>query len=208
MLIIDTVAAITTMHVICIVIVPIKKLNYPLYLDDDVFTLLQCPSDTINKAKFMKYTGLGTFLFAFYTLTCYKCYTTKYSFPVTTGKGKNAKPVADQPCWFDLKRNDCAKCKPGGVQCGAPMEKVTTQCICICDCICSCVCKLFSYCICSGARARSQRRDVREFLSSSTLAHPPASPATGILRGNSPTSPSPSSTPTLSTSSASSAPGV
>merc|ERR1712142_700549 len=38
-------------------------------------------------------------------------------------KGKNAKPVADQPCWFDLKRNDCAKCKPGGVQCGAPMEK-------------------------------------------------------------------------------------
>ena len=143
MLIIDTVAAITTMHVICIVIVPIKKLNYPLYLDDDVFTLLQCPSDTINKAKFMKYTGLGTFLFAFYTLTCYKCYTTKYSFPVTTGKGKNAKPVADQPCWFDLKRNDCAKCKPGGVQCGAPMEKVTTQCICICDCICSCVCKLY-----------------------------------------------------------------
>ena len=126
MLIIDTVAAITTMHVICIVIVPIKKFNYPLYLDDDVFTLLQCPSDTINKAKFMKYTGLGTFLFAFYTLTCYKCYTTKYSFPVTTGKGKNAKPVADQPCWFDLKRNDCAKCKPGGVQCGAPMEKVTT----------------------------------------------------------------------------------
>ena len=44
---------------------------------------------------------------------------------MTTGKGKNAKPVADQPCWFDLKRNDCAKCKPGGVQCGAPMEKVT-----------------------------------------------------------------------------------
>jgi len=58
----------------------------------------KCPADTINKAKFMKYT-------------------------VTTGKGKNAKPVADQPCWFDLKRNDCAKCKPGGVQCGAPMEK-------------------------------------------------------------------------------------
>ena len=70
------------------------------------------------------------------------------------------------------------------------------HCICICDCICSCVCKLYSYCICSGARARSQRRDVREFLSSSTLAHPPASPATGILRGNSPTSPS----STLSTS--------
>merc|ERR1712115_979 len=58
----------------------------------------KCPADSINKAKFMKYT-------------------------VTTGKGKNAKPVADQPCWFDLKRNDCAKCKPGGVQCGAPMEK-------------------------------------------------------------------------------------
>ena len=58
----------------------------------------KCPADTINKAKFMKYT-------------------------YTTGKGKNAKPVADQPCWFDLKRNDCAKCKPGGVQCGAPMEK-------------------------------------------------------------------------------------
>ena len=80
MLIIDTVAAITTMHVICIVIVPIKKFNYPLNLDDDVFTLLQCPSDTINKAKFMKYTGLGTFLFAFYTLTCYKCYPTNISF--------------------------------------------------------------------------------------------------------------------------------
>merc|ERR1712013_407382 len=58
----------------------------------------KCPADSINKAKFMKYT-------------------------VTTGKGKNAKPVADQPCWLDLKRNDCAKCKPGGVQCGAPMEK-------------------------------------------------------------------------------------
>merc|ERR1711963_820164 len=58
----------------------------------------KCPADSINKAKFMKYT-------------------------VTTGKGKNAKPVADQPGWFDLKRNDCAKCKPGGVQCGAPMEK-------------------------------------------------------------------------------------
>ena len=28
---------------------------------------------------------------------------------------------------FDLKRNDCAKCKPGGVQCGAPMEKVDNQ---------------------------------------------------------------------------------
>jgi len=57
-----------------------------------------CPADSINKAYFMKYT-------------------------VTTRKGKNPKPVADQPCWFDLKRNDCAKCRPGGVQCGAPMEK-------------------------------------------------------------------------------------
>ena len=28
---------------------------------------------------------------------------------------------------FDLKRNDCAKCKPGGVQCGAPMEKVDNR---------------------------------------------------------------------------------
>merc|ERR1711974_32708 len=94
----------------------------------------KCPSDTINKAKFMKYT-------------------------VTTGKGKNAKPVADQPCWFDLKRNDCAKCKPGGVSAVLLWK--------------------------SGARARSQRQDVREFLSSSTLAHPPASPATGILRASS-----------------------
>ena len=32
---------------------------------------------------------------------------------------------------FDLKRNDCAKCKPGGVQCGAPMEKVYNQIICM-----------------------------------------------------------------------------
>ena len=73
------------------------------------------------------------------------------NFSVTTGKGKNAKPVADQPCWFDLKRNDCAKCKPGGVQCGAPMEKVTTVLPYLClrfqtvfviefaNCVCICV---------------------------------------------------------------------
>ena len=28
---------------------------------------------------------------------------------------------------FDPKRNDCAKCKIGGVQCEAPMEKVYNQ---------------------------------------------------------------------------------
>ena len=28
---------------------------------------------------------------------------------------------------FDPKRNDCAQCKPGRVQCGAPMEKVYNQ---------------------------------------------------------------------------------
>ena len=66
--------------------------------------------------------------------------------PVTTGKGKNAKPVADQPCWFDLKRNDCAKCKPGGVQCGAPMEKVTTIFVFVFSHrICICVFKLYFY---------------------------------------------------------------
>merc|ERR1712200_333472 len=42
---------------------------------------------------------------------------------VTTGKFGDAKPVADQPCRFDRTRNDCARCKPGRVQCPPPMEK-------------------------------------------------------------------------------------
>jgi len=40
------------------------------------------------------------------------------------GKGKDKLvPVADQPCWWDLSRSDCAKCLPGGVQCGFPMHR-------------------------------------------------------------------------------------
>jgi len=42
------------------------------------------------------------------------------------GKGKEKDklvPVADQPCWWDLSRSDCAKCTNGGVQCGFPMHK-------------------------------------------------------------------------------------
>jgi len=37
-------------------------------------------------------------------------------------KGKDV-PVANQPCWWDLRRTDCAKCKPNGAQCGFPMHK-------------------------------------------------------------------------------------
>lgn len=62
----------------------------------------KCPKDEINETQFRK-------LFHRYT--------------VTTGQGKNIKPVANQTCWFNEKRNDCAMCKPDGQQCGAPMEK-------------------------------------------------------------------------------------
>jgi len=37
-------------------------------------------------------------------------------------KGKTV-PVANQPCWWDLTRTDCAQCKDNGVQCGFPMHK-------------------------------------------------------------------------------------
>merc|ERR1712212_1170073 len=37
-------------------------------------------------------------------------------------KGKTV-PIADQPCWWDLTRTDCAKCKKNGAQCGFPMHK-------------------------------------------------------------------------------------
>jgi len=38
-----------------------------------------------------------------------------------TNKGK---PVADQPCWWDLSaKPECAKCKPNGKACGFPMHK-------------------------------------------------------------------------------------
>jgi len=33
------------------------------------------------------------------------------------------KPVLGQPCWWDLSRSDCAKCKKGGKQCGFPMHE-------------------------------------------------------------------------------------
>jgi len=46
---------------------------------------------------------------------------------VVRGKGKNRKviniPIADQPCWWDLNRSDCGKCKSNGQQCGYPMHK-------------------------------------------------------------------------------------
>jgi len=58
----------------------------------------KCLADSINKAKFAKYT-------------------------MTTGKGKSMKPVLGEPCWFDLKRTDCAKCKKDGKQCGDPMHQ-------------------------------------------------------------------------------------
>jgi len=37
------------------------------------------------------------------------------------GKGKKV-PIADSPCWWDLSRQDCARCKANGVQCGYPMH--------------------------------------------------------------------------------------
>jgi len=40
----------------------------------------------------------------------------------TKVKGK-VEPVADQPCWWDLSRTDCAQCKDNGAQCGFPMHK-------------------------------------------------------------------------------------
>jgi len=61
-----------------------------------------CPKDTLSKkakAHFLKYT-------------------------VTEKVKGKVVPVADQPCWFDLSLgNVCAKCAPGGAQCGSPMQK-------------------------------------------------------------------------------------
>merc|ERR1711970_264834 len=37
-------------------------------------------------------------------------------------KGKTV-PIADQPCWWDNSKKDCALCKKTGVQCGYPMHK-------------------------------------------------------------------------------------
>merc|ERR1711962_336887 len=37
-------------------------------------------------------------------------------------KGKEV-PVANQRCWWDLSRTDCALCKDNGAQCGFPMHK-------------------------------------------------------------------------------------
>merc|ERR1711902_459820 len=46
-------------------------------------------------------------------------------FKWTETKKVNGKlrPVTDAPCWFDLTRSDCGRCKNGGGQCGAPMER-------------------------------------------------------------------------------------
>merc|ERR1719225_46833 len=58
----------------------------------------KCPKDKVNKKQFYKFTE-------------------------TTKQGGKTKPVADAPCWFDLTRSDCGRCKNGGKQCGAPMER-------------------------------------------------------------------------------------
>merc|ERR1712168_728144 len=39
------------------------------------------------------------------------------------GKGGKLEPDATAPCWWDLSQNICAKCKPGGEQCGFPMHQ-------------------------------------------------------------------------------------
>jgi len=58
----------------------------------------KCPQDSVNVKQFYKYT-------------------------VTEKKNGKIKPVADAPCWFDLTRNNCGRCKNKGKQCGAPMQK-------------------------------------------------------------------------------------
>merc|ERR1711892_985546 len=44
-------------------------------------------------------------------------------FTVTKKVGGKTKPQADQACWWNASLNECAKCKPGGIQCGFPMHK-------------------------------------------------------------------------------------
>jgi len=44
-------------------------------------------------------------------------------FTVTKKVGGKTKPQADQVCWWNASLNECAKCKPGGIQCGFPMHK-------------------------------------------------------------------------------------
>ena len=63
-------------------------------------------------------------------ISCQKCPAIsdrdkKEFFKWTETKKVNGKlrPVTDAPCWFDLTRSDCGRCKKGGKQCGAPMEK-------------------------------------------------------------------------------------
>jgi len=58
----------------------------------------KCPVDNTSTKQFEKYT-------------------------VTKKVGGKVKPVADQPCWFDSSKTDCAQCKPTGQPCGFPMHK-------------------------------------------------------------------------------------
>lgn len=58
----------------------------------------KCPVDSTNTKQFEKYTE-------------------------TKKVGGKVKPVANQPCWFDSSRSDCAKCKSNGQACGFPMQK-------------------------------------------------------------------------------------
>jgi len=44
-------------------------------------------------------------------------------FTETEVKKDKKVPIADSPCWWDLSRQDCGRCKTNGVQCGYPMHK-------------------------------------------------------------------------------------
>jgi len=65
----------------------------------------KCPADQIKanpkllKKEFVKYTEMKR------------------------GKGGKLEPDATAPCWWDLTKTECAKCKEGGEQCGFPMHK-------------------------------------------------------------------------------------
>ena len=58
----------------------------------------QCPKNKVDKRQFYKWTQVSKV-------------------------GGKVRPVADAPCWFDLTRSDCARCRNNGKQCGAPMQR-------------------------------------------------------------------------------------
>merc|ERR1712117_373 len=77
----------------------------------------KCPQDSVNVKQFYKYT-------------------------VTEKKNGKIKPVSDAPCWFDLTRNNCGRCK-------IRENSVVPPCR-------------------SGARTPRAKMDVKEFLVTST----------------------------------------